>query len=112
MSLDHVKAFYEKLVNDETFRTQVQSVETKDQCSQIVKAAGYDFTTEEFEEYTSRLLEVATSEGELKDLNEKELAAVFGGITGWPGIQPLYGVVWPPYQLLYGVVIKAVNDSL
>jgi predicted ribosomally synthesized peptide with nif11-like leader len=38
MSLDHVKAFYEKLVNDETFRTQVQSVETKNQCSQIVKA--------------------------------------------------------------------------
>ncbi|MBN3962308.1 Nif11-like leader peptide family natural product precursor [Nostoc sp. NMS8] len=104
MSLEHVKSFYEKLANDEAFRNQIQGVNSKEECSQIVKAAGYDFTLEEYEEYTTQLLESANGEGELKDLSEKELAAVFGGLTGKPRIQPLYGVVWPPYQLMYGVI--------
>ncbi|MCW5314575.1 Nif11-like leader peptide family natural product precursor [Nostoc sp. KVJ3] len=104
MSLEHVKAFYVKLANDEAFSTQIQAVNSKEECSQIVKAAGYDFTLEEYEEYTTQLLESAEGEGELKDLSEKELAAVFGGLTGKPKIQPLYGVVWPPYQLMYGVI--------
>nr|AVH79600.1 Nif11-type precursor [Nostoc sp. PCC 9229] len=104
MSLEHVKAFYEKLANDEAFRNQIQGVNSKEECSQIVKAAGYDFTLEEYEEYTAQLLESANGEAEFKDLSEKELAAVFGGLTGKPKIQPLYGAVWPPYQLLYGVI--------
>nr|AVH79562.1 Nif11-type precursor [Nostoc sp. PCC 9448] len=104
MSLAHVKAFYEQLAKDEAFRQQIQSVNSKDECSQIVKAAGYNFTQAEFEEYTAQLVEAATDGGELQDLNEKELAAIFGGLTGWPRIQPLYGVIWPPYQLLYGVI--------
>ena len=81
---------------------------SKEECSQIVKAAGYDFTLEEYEEYTAKLLESAEGEGELKDLTEKELEAVFGGLTGKFKPQPLYGVVRPPYQLLYGVI--RVND--
>ncbi|MEH1819598.1 MAG: Nif11-like leader peptide family natural product precursor [Nostoc sp.] len=104
MSLEDVKGFYEKLANDEAFRNQIQAVNSKEECSQIVKAAGYNFTLEEYEEYTTQLLESANGEGELKDLSEKELAAVFGGLTGKPKIQPLYGVVWPPYQLMYGVI--------
>jgi predicted ribosomally synthesized peptide with nif11-like leader len=115
MSLENVRAFYEKLVNDEAFRTQFQAVETKDECSEVVKNAGFDFTPEEFEEYTTQLLKANPGEGELNDLNEKELEAVFGGILGKPIIQPLYGVIlwppikWPPiYQPLYGVV--TTND--
>ncbi|WYL93881.1 MAG: Nif11-like leader peptide family natural product precursor [Gloeotrichia echinulata IR180] len=104
MSLANVKAFYQQLANDEAFSTQIQNVKSKEECSQIVKAAGYDFTLEEYEEYTAQLLESAAGEGELKDLSEKELAAVFGGLTGGRKFQPLYGVVWPPYQLLYGVI--------
>ncbi|MBN3962307.1 Nif11-like leader peptide family natural product precursor [Nostoc sp. NMS8] len=107
MSLQHVKAFYEQLANDETFRNQIQGVNNKEECSQIVKAAGYNFTLEEYEEYTTQLLESADSEGELKDLSEKELAAVFGGLTGWSKFQPLYGVVrpWPPrFQPVYGAI--------
>ncbi|MBG1267513.1 Nif11-like leader peptide family natural product precursor [Nostoc sp. WHI] len=110
MSLENVKAFYEKLANDEGFRNQIQGVSSKEECSQIVKAAGYNFTLEEYEEYTAQLLESAAGEGELKDLSEKELAAVFGGLTGKPQIQPLYGAVWPPYQLMYGVI--RVDDIL
>jgi len=104
MSLEQVKAFYKQLATDEAFRTQVQSVNSKDECSQIVKAAGYHFTLEEYEEYTSQLLESTSAEGELKDLSEKELAGVFGGFTGWPIAQPLYGVIVKKPVPLYGVV--------
>ena len=103
MSLEQVKGFYKQLASDEAFRTQVQSASSKDECSQIVKAAGYNFSLAEYEEYTAQLIESTSAESELQDLSEKELAAVFGGLTGKPIIQPLYGVIrWP--QPLYGVV--------
>ncbi|MBW4615627.1 MAG: Nif11-like leader peptide family natural product precursor [Desmonostoc vinosum HA7617-LM4] len=115
MSLENVQAFYARLANDEAFRTQMQEVTTKEECSQVVKSAGYDFTQAEFEQYTTQVLESISGEGELKDLDEKELEAVFGGassILGRPDIRPLYGVViwppikWPPIgpQPLYGIV--------
>lgn len=107
MSLENVKAFYEKLATDEDFRTQIQNVQSKEECSQIVKSVGYYFTQQEFEEYTSQLLESTTNDGELQDLNEKELEAVFGGASSLLkpiGIQPMYGAVLPPYQLMYGVI--------
>ena len=44
MSLENVKAFYERLATDEVFSSQIQGVKNKDECSQIVKGAGYDFT--------------------------------------------------------------------
>jgi predicted ribosomally synthesized peptide with nif11-like leader len=104
MSLAHVKAFYQQLAKDEALRNQIQSVNSKEECSQIVKAAGYDFTLEEYEEYTAQLLESADGEGELKDLSEKELAAVFGGLTLKYKIQPMYGAVWLPDQPMYGII--------
>ena len=111
MSLENVKAFYEKLASDEAFRTQIQGVNSKDECSKIVKGAGYDFTLEEYEEYTAQLLESSSDNGELRDLNQKELEAVFGGassIIGRPIGQPLYGVIRPPIhpQPLYGIVFQ------
>ena len=118
MSLESVKAFYENLATDEALRTQIQGVQSKEECSQIVKNAGYDFTREEFEEYTAELLESTATNSELTDLDEKELASIVGGATskylgGWP-IQPMYGVIsWPPIfpvkppivQPLYGIVV-------
>jgi predicted ribosomally synthesized peptide with nif11-like leader len=81
MSLENVKSFYEYLEDNEAFRDQIKAAENKEECSQIVKKAGFDFTLEEYEEYTYQLLESANSEDEIQDLGEKELAAVFGGIT-------------------------------
>lgn len=107
MSLENVKAFYERLATDEVFRSQIQGVKNKDECRQIVQSAGYDFTQQEFEEYTVQLLELGASDGELMDLNEKELEAVFGGassIIGKLPIQPLDGIAWPLYQPMYGIV--------
>jgi len=122
MSLENVQAFYVRVANDETFQAQLQDISSKDEASRIVNDAGYDFTQEEFEEYTTQLLESTTSEDLFSDLDEKELETVFGGFNPssntqpphfkwwWPSkpqpqpIQPLYGVVAPPPQPLYGVV--------
>ncbi|MDF5725630.1 MAG: Nif11-like leader peptide family natural product precursor [Rhizonema sp. PD37] len=128
MSLESVEAFYERLAKDPDFNTQIQSVKSKEECSQIVQAAGYDFTQQEFEEYTTILLDLNPSEGDLRDVDEKELAAVYGGLQA----VPLYGVVrpnpepqpwppvvkWPPVhptppiiRPLYGVVVQTDEIS-
>ncbi len=112
MSLENVKAFYERLANDQAFRAQIQGVNSKDECRQIVQSAGYDFTQEELEDYTGQLLESSAAEDGLRDLDQQELEAVFGGSTQFLGIngglQALYGVVWPPKdwwpQPMYGIV--------
>ncbi|MBW4615628.1 MAG: Nif11-like leader peptide family natural product precursor [Desmonostoc vinosum HA7617-LM4] len=96
MSLENVRAFYERLVNDEAFRTQVQSVTNPHEGSQIVKEAGYDFTQEEFEEYTTQILESNAGEGELRDVDEAELETVVGGATA-----ALAGI-FPRLILIYG----------
>jgi predicted ribosomally synthesized peptide with nif11-like leader len=100
MSLENVKSFYEYLEDNEAFRDQIKAAENKEECSQIVKEAGFDFTLEEYEEYTYQLLESANSEDEIQDLGEKELAAVFGGITARirPRDMTCYGL--PPRDTL------------
>ena len=98
MSLEQVANFYEQVANDADFRAKIQSVNSKDECSQIVKDAGYDFTQEEFEEYTSQLLAAKANEDELQDLSNEELAAVIGGFVQLrpPIFQLKYGGVRPP----------------
>ncbi|MFN6571461.1 Nif11-like leader peptide family natural product precursor [Dendronalium sp. ChiSLP03b] len=123
MSFGNIRAFYKKLANDEAFRAQMQQVQSKDECTRLVKEAGYDFTQEEFEEYTAQLLESNTGDGEIRDLNDQELEAVFGGVSSLigrkpPTFQPMYGVIyyppekphkrWPPIhpQPVYGIPIN------
>jgi predicted ribosomally synthesized peptide with nif11-like leader len=98
MSLANVKAFYERLAQDENFRSQIQNAKSKVECSQMVKAAGYHFTQQEYEEFTSNLLELAnTEDSELQDLNLKELEAVVGGASSLirviTSMQQPYGAV-------------------
>ena len=69
MSLKNVRAFYKRLASDETFRVQIQGAKSKAECSQTVKSAGYDFTQEEFEEYTAQLLESTATKDELQELD-------------------------------------------
>ncbi|MCA2653840.1 Nif11-like leader peptide family natural product precursor [Microcystis sp. M061S2] len=93
MALEQVHAFYQKIASDESFRSRIQSVNSKEECSEIVKAAGFDFTPQEFEEYTARILESERPDEEVTDLSEEDLAAVAGGFIGsfrWPPIM-LYG---------------------
>jgi predicted ribosomally synthesized peptide with nif11-like leader len=103
MSFENVRAFYERLANDEAFRTQIQGVESKEAGLEILENAGYVFTPDEFEEYTANLLETNPTESELRDLDEQELEAVFGGITSilrFPFPVLLYGVVISRFRFL------------
>jgi len=114
MALEQVHAFYQKIASDESFRSRIQSVNSKEECSEIVKAAGFDFTPQEFEEYTARILESDRPDEEIKDLSAEDLAAVaVGFIAGilvlvkaiyglppnpeWP--IPVDGIARPMYGL-------------
>lgn len=100
MSLEHVKSFCQRLSTDESFRTQINGAKNKLECNQFVKAAGYDFTQEEFEQYTAELLESQLDEKELNsfvELNINHMEAVLGGFAGVQNVQ-VYGVVRPKFR--------------
>jgi predicted ribosomally synthesized peptide with nif11-like leader len=102
MSLENVRAFYERINSDEAFRNQIQGVESKDAGREILQTAGFDFTKEEFEEYTAQLLE---SENELQDVDTAELVSVVGGLVGfYPRLFLIYGApsgLWDYTNLLF-----------
>jgi predicted ribosomally synthesized peptide with nif11-like leader len=104
MSLANVKAFYQRLADDEAFRNQIHDVKNKEECSRIVKTAGYNFTQQEYEEYTAQLLESDSNDNELKDLSEQELEAIFGGASLLIDDKRLRPVPDHPY-LMYGVIL-------
>ena len=103
MTTKNVKAFYERLAKDKAFKAQIENAASKQECSQIAREAGYDFTQEEFEEFTRQLLDSATADETSDELNEKELeAAVGAGSSSILGFNYLssqqdYGSVEPPY---------------
>ena len=97
MSLENVQAFYERIAHDQEFLAELQATQTQEEGRKILVEAGYDFTTEELEEYTSQALESTDAEDNvLEDLNEEQLATVFGGFG--PQLQPMYGVTWWPIK--------------
>lgn len=101
MSIENVKAFYEKLAIDEAFRVQINSSQSKQECIQIIQSAGFNFTQEEFEDFTGNLLDEITDNQALGELKEKELELAIGGTTSsilgfkYLSIQPKYGSVRP-----------------
>jgi predicted ribosomally synthesized peptide with nif11-like leader len=67
MSIESAKAFLEKIKNDEDFRNSVGEITTTEQRMEFVKKAGFDFTKEEIEKFTS-------------ELSDEELENVAGGM--------------------------------
>ncbi|MBD2198633.1 MULTISPECIES: Nif11-like leader peptide family natural product precursor [Calothrix] len=103
MSLENVRAFYERLASDEAFRSQIQGIDSKEAGRELLQNSGLNFSQAEFEEYTEYLLETnAATDEDLKDLDANELEAVFGGAIPviFPGILPI---------LMYGVVISRIG---
>jgi predicted ribosomally synthesized peptide with nif11-like leader len=80
MSLKNVELFYDRLLTDETFKQKIQNAGSKENCSLLVKAAGYDFTQQELEDYTAQAIQIRSSEQEFRSLSERELEAVAGGM--------------------------------
>ncbi|WP_414581498.1 Nif11-like leader peptide family natural product precursor [Scytonema sp. PCC 10023] len=84
MSIESARAFYDRIVTDEAFKTQYQSAASDDERREIVLAAGYNFTPQEWE---AAMTQISQSSNE--ELSDAELTAVSGG-----SIRPLPG--WPP----------------
>jgi predicted ribosomally synthesized peptide with nif11-like leader len=89
MSIESASAFYQRIITDEAFRTQLQNTASEERTA-IIQAAGYDFTPEEWEAATADILETAEANTEL---NDAQLEAIAGGIL--PKIT-IYGVALPP----------------
>ncbi len=97
MSIESARAFYERIVTDEVFKTQYQNAVSDDERREIVLAASYNFTPEEWEAAMNQI-----SESSDEVLNDAELEAVSGGsIRPLPGKPPKWPIVYP----MYGVPI-------
>ena len=127
--LAKVKEFIVRMVKDEDFRAQLMS-EKVEQIRTAMLESGYNFSIEEFETATLKILELKEA-GEFHELSEEELVGAVGGyIASDPTIESLYGVIWwcpkpypkplpqpepcpkpiePIYQALYGVVIEPID---
>ncbi len=97
MTIENVKAFYERLANDEVFRIQIETAGSKHKCSKIVREAGYGFTQKEFEEFTAQLLD--SNAENLEELGETELELAVGGANAFlqeKRINPVQAYGLPP----------------
>ena len=96
MSLENVQAFYERIADDREFLAELQASQTEEEGKKILAEAGYDFTTEELEEYTSQMLESTDSENNMfEELNEEQMAGVVAGLAKFIPIEPV--VAQPKY---------------
>ncbi len=76
MSIESAKSLYNRLLNYEEFRTQIDEIEGEEERRQFLQAAGYEYTPEELEAAKTELLESISSNEELSD---RELEGVAGG---------------------------------
>lgn len=93
MSIESAKAFYSRMTTDQAFRTQLEQASTGEERQQILQAAGYDFTPEDWEAAKTQIQASNSANGELSDA---ELTAVSGGLSIpdipiFPAI-PAYGI--------------------
>jgi predicted ribosomally synthesized peptide with nif11-like leader len=72
MSTESAKALYSRLITDEGFRAQLEKAVNDEERQQILQAAGYEFTPEEWKAAS------VTPQGEL---SEEQLETVAGGIA-------------------------------
>ncbi|MEH1951334.1 MAG: Nif11-like leader peptide family RiPP precursor [Nostoc sp.] len=93
---EKVKDFLVRLVKDEAFYTQLMS-DKIEEVIKVMEEGGYNFSQEEFETASIKILELKEL-GQFDDLSEEELLGAFGGLTNnnQQVAQPLYGVVVSP----------------
>ncbi|WP_375498185.1 Nif11-like leader peptide family natural product precursor [uncultured Nostoc sp.] len=84
MSIESAKAFYFRMTTDETFRTQLEQAASKEERQQILQAADYEFTSQEWEAAKAQF----QASNDSSELSNSELQAVSGGL---PGLVPVYG---------------------
>jgi predicted ribosomally synthesized peptide with nif11-like leader len=87
MSIENARAFYERVVTDETFREQISNVVNDEEDQNIIRGLGYDFTAKDWNMMTEQL-----SQSDESELNDAELEAVAGGFGFFA---PMYGGGFP-----------------
>ncbi|MBC6430120.1 Nif11-like leader peptide family natural product precursor [Nostoc sp. HG1] len=90
MSIESAKAFYSRMTTDETFRSQLEQATSIEERQQILQAAGYEFTSEEWEATKAEF----QASNDSRELSDSELQAVSGG---WM-VQPVYGTPFNPFN--------------
>ncbi len=96
MSIESAREFYERVATDKAFKEQLQNATSDDERRASIRAAGYDFTPEEWEVVIDQLTEIND-----RELSEAELETVAGGVlplpVGMPVSMPVgaYGGVFP-----------------
>jgi predicted ribosomally synthesized peptide with nif11-like leader len=91
MSVENARAFYERLMSDEVFRLQFQDAPSDRDRLNLVLAAGYHFTPQEWE---SALKEIFKSS--VNELSDDELSHVNGGAIKIPHWLMTISVKLPP----------------
>ena len=87
MSIQDAKAFFNAIVTNDNFRSQLQSPKTNEERAVAIRAAGYNFTPEESQQLLNQITEAAAI---ANSLSEAELEAVSGGVLGG-GVGALVG---------------------
>lgn len=104
MSVESAKTFYTRINTDEAFQTQLRNASSEERTA-IIRAAGYNFTLEEWKTATAEVLAAESVDWEL---NDAELEAVAGGVSG---ISELLNVM-PSIGAVYGVALQPNLDWL
>ena len=89
MSIESAKAFYSRMTTDETFRTQLEEAASKEERQQILQAANYEFTSQEWEAAKAQF----QASNDSSELSDSELQVVSGGLVTplVTPVAPLYG---------------------
>ncbi|AOY79902.1 Nif11-like leader peptide family natural product precursor [Moorena producens JHB] len=126
MFLESVILFFKRLAADKNFRSQLEDAASPEDYQTMVRDAGYDFTAEDLETTTAKILDenkLRDLDDNFKNLSEEDLEVLVGGVfrgyCGWPWqrkhpiyrprpiqkppieVQPLYGaVISPPIEIV------------
>lgn len=92
MSIENARNFYQRITTDEAFLNQLQSVASEERTT-MIQAAGYNFTTEEWNTVVSQ---VSAAVERSDELDETELETVAGGAFINPIGVAAYGIALPP----------------
>lgn len=85
MSVESAKDFYQKMTEDDAFRTPFEAASTREERQQLIRDSEYNFTAEEWQEAVIQIQAASSDE----ELNEEELEAIAGGVAA------IYGSIWP-----------------
>lgn len=104
----NVKEFIMKLVKDRGFQNLLQNSSTETR-AKLLEEAGYNFTKTELESAAIELLE-AKEKGQLDELSEDELVAVFGGYSCEWNFEMFAPVSKPSAGCMHGPVVGGAVD--